>query len=110
MGAGQYYRSFTWLRYTLTKDTTTGQEVPSYVDNGTLWGYIPVNKKLKQESDYGATYNRAEVEIRIRNWVEIDPKDRLVDAWFGGLYKIKGRHYGENEIILEASEQVDERA
>lgn len=106
--AGNYYRKFTWMIYTLTTDEDTNQDIESWEEGPRLWGYISANKKLKQENEFGIPKHESQVEIRIRNWVEIDARDRLVDSWFGGTYRIEGRHWGDNEVILEAVEMLNE--
>lgn len=100
---GKYNRPFTWLRRSVSKDNNTGQDVELFTANGTLWGSIQELSASKRLA-FGMQNSQADVEIHIRQFPTLDPKDRLTDKRFSKLLVIDGinHDFEKNEIVVYA--------
>lgn len=101
MNTGAYNRPFVWLKRTVTKNTSTGQEEETFGNNGTLWGSIKELSASKRLA-YGMQNSQADMEIHLRQWPSIDSKDRLRETKFNQLLVIDGITHDEQDTIIYA--------
>ena len=89
MQAGNYSTVFTWQRETDAKDATTGQDKKTFADNGKLWGNMTYTNGTV-EDEFGAPQSKVRATIRLRNWLDVKVKDRLLCEQFNELLLIEG--------------------
>ena len=99
-----YPRELTWLRRTIVKSVTTGQDVETFTANGTLWGSLKELSASKRLA-YGVTNSAVDTEVHLRQFPSVDAKDRLQDTRFGYLLVIDGvtHDFERNETIVYAT-------
>ncbi len=95
---GKYYRAFTWLARTVTKDTTTGQDKESFSGSTILWGSLSELSATRQLA-FGMLNSQAAMVIRLRQYPTVGAGDRLRDRRFGQLLVIDGIMHDENELV-----------
>lgn len=89
---------FVWELYSTSRDAY-GEEVPSYTNNGNLWGYLEQIKGT--ESRVQGSFNTSlEAIIRINNLPSVKHKDRLLDG--SDVWEITGIVQEWNELLIEA--------
>lgn len=92
---------FTWLKRTLTKNPTTGQEEETFSPNGTLWGELKelgANRQLY----YGMMNSQATLEVRLQQFPSLDANDRLRELRFNRLLILDGLNvdFEQNELVV----------
>lgn len=80
-------------------DPVYGQQIPNYAENGTLWGTLTPSSGDKSQS-YNAQEPETHAEIRLRQWVNISVKDRLLDKQFNEVWIIDGSRRTTTETVL----------
>lgn len=99
MIAGDFSQPYTWDRYSTTLDAATGQLVPHYTSNGTLWGSLQTIVGMTG-TEYASTQSQSEAIITLRQWPTVSALDRLTSLQFGDLYTITGtRKDGPNTVV-----------
>lgn len=96
--AGKYTENLTWKQRTITKDTTNGQDVESFTNNGFLWCAID-SVTGTQRRDYGSEQTAADVIVRVRNYPSLSALDRLYSAKWDETYIIEDIGRGDDELI-----------
>lgn len=104
--ASDYSRSFILQVRSVTKNTTTGQDVESFTAGGYLWGAIDTTAD-SESTAYGATQSQSRAVIRFRMYPTISALDRLVDVRYGDTYVIDGVRRGTLETICDATKFDD---
>jgi head-tail adaptor len=100
MAAGQYKDRLTWLKRTVAKNPTNGQDEETFTENGFLWGSVELTTGRKA-TDYGAEQTGADATIRLRNYPTVSALDRLELQTEGELWVIDHVRRGDNELICE---------
>ena len=99
MNTGDYYRAITWLKRTVTKDATNGQDKETFTDNGTVWGSVQELSASRQLA-FGMLNSQAQMIIKVRQYPAIVSTDRLREKRFNKLIVIDGLMHGDNEMII----------
>lgn len=98
--AGEYDTRLRWLQCVKTINTTNGDREGVFVPNGYLWCAVEETNSRRQ-SEYNATQTGADVEIRVRNYPDLEATDRLQDVESGYVYKLDGIRNGDDELIVD---------
>lgn len=98
--AGDYESSLTWLVRSVTKNTSTGQDVETFTDNGILWGSVSSDTAIEANA-FGALQSQSTGSIRLRQYPDVKATDRLIYRNFETTYMITGVRWGNNETIAE---------
>lgn len=99
--AGQYNVRLRWLKLNAEPDNLTGDEVPVHTFEQYLWASVDETNGRRQE-EAGAPQSGVDVEIRLRNYPEVQATDLLEDDFLGYVYHIDALRNGDDELIVDA--------
>lgn len=106
MGAGNYYDVLRHQVRSVTKDTTTGQDVETFTDGDLLWGRIEPTARSSQTT-YGAKESGADGTIYLRCMPDVSALDRLYAEEWEELWIIDNVVRGANEMICDVFRFTD---
>ena len=100
MKAGDYANRLTWRKRTVTTDTTSGEEIESFADNGFLWcAFSTFVGRVRR--DYGSDQTSADLTVRVRNYPALSALDRLYSSEWDETYVIDSIGRGDNELVCD---------
>jgi hypothetical protein len=102
MAAGGYPDRFERLVYTRGNRDGFGDVKPNitYPPGGYLWGHLG-EAFAGREEVLESERNRVRAEIRLRNYPDVKPLDRLVSVEWEETYQVETVRRGDNELILD---------
>lgn len=91
---------FDWKAWTPTHDNVFNGETPVWADGSTrLWGWVE-DMSADEQLIFSGRYGATDSKIHLTNFPNVQTYDLLKDSRFSEVYHVKGRTYGNNELIL----------
>src|SRR5947209_2666243 len=98
--AGDYRKRYAWLKRTLTKDATYGQQVETWANSGQVFFGCFEEVSAAEKMAFGVRGAEVDGRIRIRNWPRIQFNDRLQDEETGELWICDGVTRKPDELLI----------
>ena len=101
MDAGNYPSVMAWASHSYATADSFGAKADQWADTGVrLWADVDaISSNLETVMDDRRATVRA--TIRVRNYPDVRPKDRLTWLKWAETYQVESVHRGKNEIVCE---------